>query len=57
MKIKPFLPLPRWRANATRPSCLDLLALFRKEVVENKEIQHELGIDATFQRLASVAAA
>jgi len=52
-----FLPLPRWRANATRPSCLDLLALFRKEVVENKEIQHELGIDATFQRLASVAAA
>lgn len=52
-----YLPLPRWRANATRPSCLDLVSLLRKEIVENKQIQHEMGTEITFQTLATVAAA
>ena len=52
-----FLPLPRWRANATRPSCLDLLAVFRKELVENEQIQHEMGIQTNFRTLVAAAAA
>jgi hypothetical protein len=52
-----FLPLPRWRANAKRPSCLDLVSLLRKEIVENQTIQNEMGIQVTYQRLATVAAA
>jgi len=52
-----YLPLPRWRANAKRPSCLDLVSLLRKELVENKTIQNEMGMQVTFQRLATVAAA
>jgi DDE superfamily endonuclease len=57
LRSQAFLPLPRWRANAARPSCLDLLGLFRKEVVENKQLQHEMGIHATFQSLVAAAAA
>lgn len=52
-----YLPLPRWRANATRPSCLDLISLLRKEIVENSTIQDEMGIQVTFQSLAISAAA
>jgi len=52
-----YLPLPRWRANAPRPSCLDLVSLLRKEIVENKQIQSEVDIEVTFQTLATVAAA
>jgi DDE superfamily endonuclease len=52
-----YLPLPRWRANATRPSCLDLISLLRKDIVENTAIQDEMGIQVTFQRLAISAAA
>jgi hypothetical protein len=52
-----YSPLPRWRANASRPSCLDLVSLLRKEVVENTQIQNDMGIQVTFQRLATVAAA
>jgi hypothetical protein len=52
-----YHPLPRWRANAARPSCLDLITLIRKELVQNPEIQHEMGIRLTFQTLISSAAA
>lgn len=52
-----FLPLPRWRANSTRPSCLDLLSVFRKELVENKQMQHEMGMQTTYQTLVAAAAA
>jgi hypothetical protein len=33
-----YAPLPRWRRHAKRPSCLDLVALLRKEMVEHPEI-------------------
>ena len=29
-----FIPLPKWRRNAKRPSCLDLVNLLRKEIAE-----------------------
>lgn len=56
-RTEAYLPLPRWRGNAKRPSCLDLVNLLRKEIVENSKIQNEMGIQVTFQRLATVAAA
>ena len=52
-----YEPLPRWRANAKRPSCLDLVTLLRKQTVENAKVQDELGMEITFPRLASASAA
>jgi hypothetical protein len=52
-----YEPLPRWRSNATRPSCLDLLVLLRKQIVDKTQIQREMGTQITFQRLATIAAA
>jgi hypothetical protein len=52
-----YMPLPKWRANSARPSCLDLVTLLRKDIVENTQIQNEMGLQITFQRLATVAAA
>lgn len=33
-----YAPLPKWRRHAQRPSCLDLVALLRKEMAEHHEI-------------------
>ena len=52
-----YTPLPRWRANAKRPSCLDLITLLRKELAQNPEIQRDMGIQLTFQTLITSAAA
>jgi len=52
-----YEPLPRWRGNAKRPSCLDLVTLLRKQTVENTQLQNDMGVQITFQRLACAAAA
>jgi len=52
-----YEPLPRWRANAKRPSALDLATLLRKQIVENTKVQSEIGVQMTFATLASAAAA
>lgn len=52
-----YLPLPRWRANANRPSCLDLITLLRKQLDENIQIQNQLGIQTSFLRMVTTAAA
>ena len=52
-----YTPLPRWRANASRPSCLDLVTLLRKELEQNTQIQREMGIQLTFETLITSAAA
>ena len=52
-----YAALPRWRRNAKRPSCLDLIALLRKEIVEHPELTAELDLKPTAQRLTSAAAA
>ncbi len=31
----PHQPLPKWRRNAERPSCLDLITLLRREIADN----------------------
>jgi len=56
-RTEAYEPLPRWRGNAKRPSCLDLVTLLRKQIVENTIIQDEMGVHITFPRLASAAAA
>ena len=52
-----YAALPRWRRNAKRPSCLDLIALLRKEMVEHPELTAELDLKPTAERLTSAAAA
>jgi hypothetical protein len=52
-----YAPLPKWRRNAKRPSCLDLIALLRKEMVEDPELTANLGLNPTADRFTSAAAA
>src|SRR6202521_4887169 len=33
-----YAPLPKWRRNARRPSCLDLITLLRKEASEHPHL-------------------
>jgi hypothetical protein len=40
-----YLPLPKWRRKARRPSCQDMVNLLRKELTENKKCVSELDID------------
>jgi hypothetical protein len=35
-----FIPLPKWRKNAKRPSALDLITLLRKEINETPAARH-----------------
>jgi len=44
-----YAPLPRWRKSARRPSCLDLIALLRKEVVEHPELTAEIKLQSTYE--------
>lgn len=50
-------PLPKWRRNAERPSCLDLVTLLRKEMAENPHLLQPLGFQVSWQSLGSTAAA
>lgn len=52
-----YAPLPKWRRHARRPSCLDLITLLRKEMVEHPELIRPLGIELTDRSLAAAAAA
>jgi hypothetical protein len=52
-----YAALPRWRRNAKRPSCLDLITLLRKETNDHPEMLIPLHTNASFQRLAASAAA
>lgn len=56
-RTQAYHELPRWRANAKRPSCLDLLTLLRKEIAQNAHVQHEVGIHITPQSMIAGAAA
>jgi len=51
-----YAPLPKWRRSARRPSCLDLIALLRKEMVEHPELTADLNLQPTFQRFTAAAA-
>jgi hypothetical protein len=52
-----YQPLPKWRRKAERPSCLDLLTMLRKEMVENKDLLQPLGLHFDWKSLALSAAA
>jgi hypothetical protein len=52
-----FEPLPKWRRNATRPSCLDLVTLLRKEIAENPDMVQPYGFKFSWKSLGLAAAA
>lgn len=52
-----YAQLPKWRRNARRPSCLDLITLLRKEMGEKPELLAPLGFKITDQGLVKAAAA
>jgi hypothetical protein len=47
--------LPRWRRQAYRPSCLDLVTLLRQEMVEYPEYAQSLGFQLTHRALTQAA--
>lgn len=52
-----YQPLPKWRRNAHRPSCLDLVTLLRKEIAEHPELLETLNTQVTDRQLIQAAAA
>jgi len=52
-----YAALPKWRRHAHRPSCLDMVTLLRKEMVEHPELLEELDVTLTDRALTSSAAA
>jgi hypothetical protein len=49
--------LPKWRRNAKRPSCLDLITVLRKEMVENRSTLQALALSPDLETLVTSAAA
>ena len=49
-----FIPLPKWRRNAKRPSCLDLMQILRREL-EEKELPFGMKINLKKAMLKSAA--
>lgn len=54
---KAYQALPKWRRNAYRPSCLDLVTLLRKEMVEHPELIKHLHVKPSDRGLTEAAAA
>jgi hypothetical protein len=52
-----YAPLPKWRRRAHRPSCLDLITLLRKEMVDHPELLQEFDLRLTDRALTGSAAA
>lgn len=54
---KAYAQLPKWRRNARRPSCLDLIALLRCEMTQQPAMLESLGFQITDSALVKAAAA
>jgi hypothetical protein len=52
-----YAALPKWRRQAKRPSCLDLITLLRQETAQHPELLAPLGLQPSFQALTAAAAA
>jgi hypothetical protein len=52
-----YLLLPKWRNHADRPSCLDLIALLRKEMIQNATLLVPFGLKLAWKTLELAAAA
>jgi len=50
-----FQALPRWRRQAYRPSCLDLVTLLRQEMVDHPENPQSLGFQLSDRALTQAA--
>lgn len=50
-------PLPKWRRNADRPSCLDLITLLRKQIADNPGLLTSLALKISWKSLGLSAAA
>lgn len=56
-RTKVYEPLPKWRRGARRPSCLDLIALLRKQVAEKLVKLPTAKAAPTYQIMVGAAAA
>lgn len=56
-RTEDYEPLPKWRRRAKRPSCLDLVTLLRKQLVENPMKFATGEAPATYQAMVGTAAA
>ena len=52
-----FPALPKWRRNAKRPSCLDLITVLRSEITQPNTSGKPLEIDIDCEKLVRAAAA
>ena len=52
-----YEPLPKWRRNAARPSCLDLITLLRKEIADNPAPLAPFGLHIGWKSLGLAAVA
>ena len=52
-----YAPLPKWRRGAKRPSCLDLVTLLRKQLVNHPMTFATAKTPATYQTMVGAAAA
>ncbi len=52
-----YAELPKWRRNARRPSCLDLITLLRKEMSQQPDLLVPFGFEITDPGLVQAAAA
>lgn len=52
-----YAALPKWRRNARRPSCLDLVTLLRKEMTQQPQRLAPLGFSISDPALVRAAAA
>ena len=54
---KAYPALPKWRRHAYRPSCLDLVTLLRKEMVDHPQLTEHLDLNPSDRALTQAAAA
>ena len=52
-----YAELPKWRRNARRPSCLDLITLLRKEMTLQGKLLAPLGLKISDPELVQASAA
>jgi hypothetical protein len=52
-----YAELPKWRRNARRPSCLDLITLLRKEMTQPSPLLHPFDLKPSSPGLVQAAAA
>jgi hypothetical protein len=57
LALEIYAPLPKWRRGARPPSCLDLITLLRKEMVQQPALLDPFGFQITDSALVQAAAA